>query len=46
MTYDVIPTGGSFAGMTEVLQLLRAPRSVLAIEAGKRRRYYVFAQTT
>lgn len=35
--YDVIVIGGSYAGMAAALQLLRARRSVLVIDAGKRR---------
>jgi len=37
MNYDVIIVGGSYAGMAAALQLLRARRSVLIIDAGKRR---------
>jgi thioredoxin reductase len=37
MPYDVIVIGGSYAGMAAALQLLRARRSVLIIDAGKRR---------
>lgn len=37
MTYDVIVVGGSYAGMAAALQLLRARRSVLVIDAGERR---------
>lgn len=37
MTYDVISVGGSYAGMAAVLQLLRARRTVLVIDAGRRR---------
>jgi thioredoxin reductase len=37
MTHDVIVIGGSYAGMAAALQLLRARRKVLAIDAGKRR---------
>ncbi|GAA3852613.1 NAD(P)/FAD-dependent oxidoreductase [[Pseudomonas] carboxydohydrogena] len=37
MTYDVIVIGGSYAGMSAALQLLRARRSVLVIDAGQRR---------
>jgi thioredoxin reductase len=37
MRYDVIVIGGSYAGMAAALQLLRARRSVLVIDAGKRR---------
>jgi thioredoxin reductase len=35
--YDVIVVGGSYAGMSAALQLVRARRSVLVIDAGKRR---------
>jgi thioredoxin reductase len=37
MTFDVISVGGSYAGMAAVLQLLRARRTVLIIDAGRRR---------
>ncbi|PJE27700.1 Thioredoxin reductase [Pseudooceanicola antarcticus] len=37
MTHDVIVIGGSYAGMAAALQLLRARRSVLVIDAGQRR---------
>ncbi|UWQ96807.1 NAD(P)/FAD-dependent oxidoreductase [Rhodobacteraceae bacterium M385] len=37
MIHDVIVIGGSYAGMAASLQLLRARRSVLVIDAGKRR---------
>ncbi len=37
MTHDVIVIGGSYAGMAAALQLLRARRKVLVIDAGKRR---------
>lgn len=37
MNYDVIIVGGSYAGMAAALQLLRARRSLLVIDAGKRR---------
>ncbi len=37
MRYDVIVIGGSYAGMAAALQLLRAHRSVLVIDAGMRR---------
>ena len=37
MLYDVIVIGGSYAGMAAALQLLRARRSVLVIDAGLRR---------
>ncbi len=35
--YDVIIVGGSYSGMAAALQLLRARRSVLVIDGGKRR---------
>jgi len=35
--YDVIVVGGSYAGMAAALQLLRARRRVLVIDAGQRR---------
>lgn len=37
MNHDVIVIGGSYAGMAASLQLLRARRSVLIIDAGQRR---------
>lgn len=37
MTHDVIVIGGSYAGMAAALQLLRARRKVLVIDAGERR---------
>jgi thioredoxin reductase len=37
MKHDVIVVGGSYSGMAAALQLLRARRSVLVIDAGKRR---------
>ncbi|MBB3426139.1 thioredoxin reductase [Rhizobium sp. BK312] len=37
MSHDVIVIGGSYAGMAAALQLLRARRKVLVIDAGKRR---------
>lgn len=37
MHYDVIVIGGSYAGMAATLQLVRARRSVLLIDAGERR---------
>lgn len=37
MKYDVIVIGGSYSGMAAALQLLRARRSVLVIDAGLRR---------
>ncbi len=37
MKHDVIVVGGSYAGMAAALQLLRARRKVLVIDAGQRR---------
>ncbi|QHQ34128.1 NAD(P)/FAD-dependent oxidoreductase [Algicella marina] len=37
MQHDVIVVGGSYAGMAAALQLLRARRTVLVIDAGERR---------
>ncbi|MDR0181919.1 NAD(P)/FAD-dependent oxidoreductase [Lysobacter arvi] len=37
MKHDVIVIGGSYAGMAAALQLLRARRSVLVVDAGRRR---------
>lgn len=37
MQYDVIVIGGSYAGMAAALQLLRARRTVLMVDAGQRR---------
>lgn len=37
MQYDVIVVGGSHAGMAAALQLVRARRAVLVIDAGQRR---------
>ena len=37
MLYDVIVVGGSYAGMAAALQLLRARRQVLIVDAGERR---------
>lgn len=37
MLHDVIVVGGSYAGMAAALQLLRARRSVMVIDAGERR---------
>ena len=37
MPFDVIIIGGSYAGMAAALQLLRARRQVLVIDAGQRR---------
>ena len=37
MKHDVIVVGGSYAGMAAALQLLRARRKVLIVDAGRRR---------
>lgn len=37
MNHDVIVVGGSYSGMAATLQLVRARRSVLVIDAGQRR---------
>lgn len=37
MKHDVIVVGGSYSGMAAALQLLRARRSVLIVDGGKRR---------
>ncbi|WEF24870.1 NAD(P)/FAD-dependent oxidoreductase [Paracoccus sp. S3-43] len=37
MKHDVIVVGGSYAGMAAALQLVRARRSVLIVDAGQRR---------
>src|SRR5690606_16506670 len=37
MHHDVIIIGGSYAGMAAAMQLVRARRSVLVIDAGERR---------
>lgn len=37
MTYDVIVVGGSYAGMSSALQIARARRNVMVIDAGRRR---------
>ena len=37
MLYDAIVVGGSYAGMAAALQLLRARRKVLIVDAGQRR---------
>lgn len=37
MQFDVIAIGGSYAGMAAALQLVRAHKSVLVIDAGERR---------
>jgi thioredoxin reductase len=38
--FDVIVVGGSYAGLSAAMQLARARRSVLVIDAGKRRNRY------
>ncbi|RKD75046.1 NAD(P)/FAD-dependent oxidoreductase [Rhizobium sp. WW_1] len=43
MTHDVIVIGGSYAGMAAALQLLRARRKVLVVDAGKRRNRFADA---
>ncbi|WP_188590003.1 FAD-dependent oxidoreductase, partial [Achromobacter denitrificans] len=40
MTYDAIIVGGSFAGLSAALQLARARRRVLLIDAGLPRNRY------
>jgi thioredoxin reductase len=42
--YDVIVVGGSYAGMAAALQLVRARRTVLIVDAGRRRNR--FARTS
>jgi thioredoxin reductase len=37
MIYDAIIVGGSYAGMSAALQLARARRSILVVDAGRRR---------
>jgi thioredoxin reductase len=37
MTHDVIVIGGSYAGMSAAMQLARARRAVLVVDAGERR---------
>jgi thioredoxin reductase len=37
MKYDIVVIGGSYAGMAATLQLVRARRTVLVIDAGERR---------
>ncbi|WP_454618970.1 NAD(P)/FAD-dependent oxidoreductase [Bradyrhizobium cenepequi] len=41
MLHDVIVVGGSYAGMAAALQLLRARRKVLVVDAGIRRNRFV-----
>jgi thioredoxin reductase len=43
MRHDVIVVGGSYAGMAAALQLLRARRTVLVIDAGQRRNRFADA---
>jgi len=43
MDHDVIIIGGSYAGMSAALQLARARRSVLIIDAGERRNRFASA---
>ncbi|MFW7342162.1 NAD(P)/FAD-dependent oxidoreductase [Pollutimonas sp. H1-120] len=43
MDYDVVIIGGSYAGMSAGMQLARARRSVLVIDAGQRRNRYAAA---
>ena len=43
MNYDVVIIGGSYAGMSAGMQLARARRSVLVIDAGLRRNRYAAA---
>ena len=40
MQYDAIVIGGSYAGMAAALQLVRARKAVLVIDAGQRRNRY------
>lgn len=40
MNYEVVIIGGSYAGMSAGMQLARARRSVLVIDAGRRRNRY------
>ncbi|UYO93335.1 NAD(P)/FAD-dependent oxidoreductase [Pollutimonas sp. M17] len=43
MNYDVVIIGGSYAGMSAGMQLARARRSVLVVDAGQRRNRYATA---
>ena len=43
MQFDVIIIGGSFAGLSAALQLGRARRTVLVIDAGERRNRFASA---
>lgn len=43
MSYDVIIVGGGFAGMSAALQLARARRSILLVDAGQPRNRYAAA---
>ncbi|WP_230974721.1 NAD(P)/FAD-dependent oxidoreductase [Brevundimonas vitis] len=43
MTYDAIVVGGSFAGLSAAMQLARARRSVLLVDAGQPRNRYAAA---
>jgi choline dehydrogenase-like flavoprotein len=43
MNYEVVIIGGSYAGMSAGMQLARARRSVLVIDAGLRRNRYAAA---
>jgi thioredoxin reductase len=43
MSYDVIVIGGSFAGLSAAMQLARAQRRVLLIDAGKPRNRFAAA---
>ncbi|HWW68639.1 MAG TPA: FAD-dependent oxidoreductase, partial [Duganella sp.] len=38
--FDVIVVGGSYAGLSAAMQLARARRRVLVIDAGQRRNRY------
>ena len=41
--YDVIIIGGSYAGLAAALQLVRARRHVLIVDAGQRRNRFAHA---